>query len=111
MIFSKHAQERLVERFPQTLKISGNPLIRIQQAFAGATPDRSFKNNTAYLAFLVDRYGDCDYQFFVKGQIVFMCKDETVVTVLDRDESRTAKLFGTSAAPSGFRKKKAVTPY
>jgi hypothetical protein len=102
--YTRHAVERFEERFPELKDEGVHAKVALHRAFQGATRDRSFLNDTRRIAFMVDKYGDFNYDFYIKGKVVFVVRDERCITVIHRDDTGMTKMFGTSS-PSRFRKK------
>ena len=97
MYYTRHAQEQFSKRFPQ-LQTDKTVLISLHNCFQTAERSKRLKNNTAYLSYLYDRYGPYDYEFWVNGPCLFVAKDGTVITVMDRDDpnSMAHKIHGRS---------------
>ena len=85
MHYTRHATKRFVERFPK-LCYNATPFDAINNCFKGASLNKSTKNNTAYMVFLYERYGDNNFDFYENGDVLFICKGGMVVTVLNRND-------------------------
>lgn len=102
--YSKHAVERFVERFPEKLEAGVNPLVSVHRAFQGASLERGFMNDTRRLVYMMEKYGDFNFDYYIKDKIVFVTRDNTVITVMNRDDMGMQQMFGPSK-PSRFRKR------
>lgn len=92
--YTNHAVDRFKERFPH-LQVKGqSPLVTFHRVFTGAKLDRSFLNDTKRLVYMMEKYGDYDQNYYVNGDIVFVTKQRTVITVMDRHDGYMKKLFG-----------------
>lgn len=84
MIYSKHAIERLKERFPYEFDGRQSDRDTFHRIFEQATLDGRFLNNTRFMVYLMEKYGDCDRQFYTYNNAVFVVKhNKVVVTVVD----------------------------
>lgn len=109
MSYTKHAVKRLAERFPETQVEGVHPLVCMNRAFQGATLERGFLNNSKLIVKMLEERGDFDYDYFVKGNIVFVTTKGTVVTVIDRGDNGMQNIFGDKTNNSRFRKKGVAT--
>lgn len=109
LYYSKHAQERFAERFPSLIE-NEDVLTSLKKCFEGATEERQSKNNTRYLVYLMEKYGDFDFDFYVNGRVLFICRQGCIITVMDRAAgnkngiSPAYRLHGTDK--SRFKKEK-----
>lgn len=104
MHYSRHAVERFVERFPEAVEKGVPTKVCMHRAFQGASLERGFMNDTRRIVWMLEKYGDFNYDYYLKGKMVFLTKDDTVLTVINRDDVGMQKLFGQKAQPR-FRKK------
>lgn len=109
MQYSKHAQERLAERFPEMMEPGVAPVVCIHRAFQGAKLERGFLNDTRRIVWMLEKYGDFNYNYYVKGDIVFVTRDEVVVTVINRNDMGMQKMLGPTSH-NRFRKKQKCSP-
>lgn len=102
--FSQHALVRFRERFPKRL-ISGVSTRQSAHAAAkGATLERGFLNDSRRIVWMLEKYGDFNYDYYLKDDVVYVCKSNVVITVMNRDDSGMVKQFGPKTQPR-FRKK------
>lgn len=85
MNWTKHALERFTTRFPKLIEAGVSPVVCMFRVFKEAKPDNRFRNNTAYLVYLSEKYGDFDFEFLVNGDVAFICRGNTIVTVINRN--------------------------
>lgn len=104
MDYTAHAVMRFAERFPELIEKGVSPRVALHRAFQGATIDRGFMNNTARIVWMLEKYGDFNYDYYLKDKIVFLTKNDVVITVLNRHDSGMLKLFGPASQPR-YRKK------
>lgn len=102
--YTKHAVERLKERFPDRLEEGVHPLVMMNRLFSKATRDRSFINNSKMIVKMLMEKGDFNYDYYVNGDIVFVVTNDTVVTVIDRGDSGMRNVLGAKTT-SRFRKR------
>lgn len=102
--YTKHAQERLAQRFPEMVVQGVSPKVCLHRAFQGATLERGFLNDTRRIVWMIEKYGDFNFEYFIKGKMVFVTRNSTVITVIHRDDMGMQRLFGAKAQPR-FRKK------
>lgn len=101
--FTRHAQERFGERFPELLK-PGFTLTKVMSdTLSKATLERGFLNNTQRLVWMLEKHGDYNFDFWLADKVVFCCREGRVITVIHRDDMGMKKMFG--GTNSGFRKK------
>lgn len=83
--FTNHLRERFQERFPYKIQDNNvNKAIAIE-FYQKSSPNRSIFNNTALMAEMYRKYGyDRKMEFFTSPDVVFVCIDDTIVTVYDR---------------------------
>lgn len=104
MGYTNHAVDRFVERFPELLEAGVHPKVCIHRAFQGASLERGFMNDTRRIVWMLEKYGDFNYDYYVKGNIVFVTRDGTVITVMNRNDVGMQNMFGPTSQPR-FRKK------
>lgn len=102
--YTRHAQERLAQRFPEAMSQGVSPKVCIHRAFQGATLERGFLNDTRRIVWMLEKYGDFNYDYYLKGKMVFVTKNSVVITVIHRDDIGMQRMFGPSK-PTRFRKK------
>lgn len=105
--YTNHAILQFEKRFPEQLKDGVDNRTAFDRAFRCAKEERSIKNDTRMLVYLLDRYGDTDAEYRVNGDMLFIIRGPLVVTVIDRSKefyqgSRSPYRKGDS---SGYRKK------
>lgn len=104
MHYTRHAQKRFAERFPKLVKTTA--LEAIDTCFKAATPNKSTRNNTAYMVFLHERYGDFNVEFFENGPVLFICRGGLVMTVIDRNDPNSPLYKTHGASKSRFTNRK-----
>lgn len=96
-LFSRHAQDRLRERFPQTMheiEFEQSAALRIRKMHEllwNSTIENRIINDTMFMQYLHEKYGyDKTMKFFANNNILFigiMASDANViVTVVNRDD-------------------------
>lgn len=103
MRVSDHAAERFKERFPELIDF-GDTKARITYLMQGATLERGFLNDTRLIVWMLEKYGDFNFDYYMKSKIVFVTRGGVVITVIHRDDMGMQKRFGPSVQPR-FRKK------
>ena len=94
MRYTAHAVQRFVERFPERLESGVAPKVCLHRAFQGASLERGFLNDTRRLVYMMDKYGDFNFDFYIKDDIVFVVRDDTLITVISRDGMGVTQMFG-----------------
>ena len=102
--YTKHAVQRFTQRFPHLVEKGTAPIVCLHRAFQDARPDRSFLNNSRRIVWMVENYGDFNFDYFINGEVVFVARDQTLITVIHRDDDGMQRLFGSKEQPR-FRKK------
>lgn len=87
MDFTRHSLQRFTERFPNLLSKGVDPKTTMLNVFGASSIDKRFKNNSAYMVYLMSRYGDNDFTFRVNGDVLFICKNVTIITIVDRNDT------------------------
>lgn len=105
--YSKHAVDRLKERFPNLLEANVHPKVVLHRLMSSATRERSFMNDTRRIVWMLEKYGDWNYDYYVNGDVVFVTREGMVVTLINRGDMGMTKLLG-SKTTSRFRKKAAT---
>jgi hypothetical protein len=72
--------------------------VAFDDMYRNAKEDGRLKNNTKYMVYLMERYGDFDFEYRVNGRVLFICRNNTVITVLDTEMrgSTAHQSLGTS---------------
>lgn len=104
MRWTKHAEERFEERFPEMWSANMTRYQNLDAAFKGATLERGFMNDSRRIVWMLDKYGDFNYDYYLKGNAVFITRNNSIITVINRKDSGMQKLFGSPVQPR-FRKK------
>ena len=104
MGYTNHAVERFVQRFPERLEAGVAPKVCLHRAFQGASLERGFMNDTRRIVWMLEKYGDFNFDYYLKDKMVFVTRDGSVITVMHRDDMGMQKMFGPKAQPR-FRKK------
>jgi Ca2+-binding EF-hand superfamily protein len=106
MNYTKHAIERFKTRFPELRKKDQHDKVTFHQLFTAAKETKRFINNTEFLVYLIERYGDYNNKYFENGDMIFVVVNDLVVTVMNADEPLTSsnKVF-RKPPKSGFHKK------
>ena len=91
---SHHAIARLLERHPYVCINESSPALKkkaIYEFMYGASEEKAFQNDIAFLTYLSERYGYDQYTMFVRANVVFVGKttigeqnNHVIVTVLDK---------------------------
>lgn len=102
--YSKHAVERFTERFPESVPVGVPAKVAMHRAFQGATLERGFMNDTRRLVHMLEKYGDFNFDYFLKENMVFVTRDGVVITVMNREDMGMQKMFGPTTQ-SRFRRK------
>ncbi len=90
MDYSKHAINRLKERFSHHLVPNQHARVTMHQLFSKAKETRRFFNDSSYMVYVMDRYGDTNVKFFEYEDIIFLVREELVVTVYDLATQQSA---------------------
>ena len=106
MRFTDHAVQRFKERFPE-LQVEGDTRERMHYLIQGATLERGFLNDTRLIVWMLEKYNDFNFDYYLKGKIVWVTRGGVVITVIHRDDMGMQKRFGPSVQPR-FRKKARV---
>lgn len=104
--YTKHAVDRFIERFPERIQAGVSAKVCLHRAMQGATLERGFMNDSRRIVWMLDKYGDFNYDYYVKEDMVFACREGRVLTVMNRDDFGMQKMFGPRSQPR-FRKKAA----
>lgn len=83
MQYTKHAMTRLQERFSHHLVPNQHILITINHLFNKAVETKRFFNNTKYMVYVMERYGDLNIKYFEYEDIVFVVRNDIIMTVFD----------------------------
>lgn len=102
--YTKHAVERFVERFPERLEAGVPPKVSLHRALQGASLERGYMNDTRRIVWMMEKYGDFNFDYYLKEDMVFVTRDGNVITVMHRDDMGMQRMFGDKAQPR-FRKK------
>ena len=91
-----HAISRLLERHPHIDIEDGDPATKkkaIYEFMYGATEEKAFQNDIAFITYLSGRYGFDQYTMFVRENVVFVGKtasgeygNRVIVTVLEKNK-------------------------
>lgn len=116
---TNHAMIRLQERFPRewkqmgfenchksTLHLSYTNLKLIAGLYARAKKVNSLINDKAMAVYCMERFGCPDPQFYVVDNIVFVMRDNFIITVMDKQLDARNHIKGFDSASS--KKKKTV---
>ena len=104
MGYTNHAVARFVERFPERLEAGVAPKVCLHRTFQGASLERGFLNDTRRIVWMIEKYGDFNYDYYVKDKMVFVTSNDSVITVIHRDDMGMQRLLGSKDQPR-FRKK------
>lgn len=104
MDYSRHAVERFSERFPESVPTGIPAKVALHRAFQGASLERGFMNDTRRLVHMLEKYGDYNFDYYLKDKMVFVTREGVVITVIHRDDFGMQRMFGPSSQ-SRFRKK------
>lgn len=85
--FTHHARHRFKERLPHLVK-DGDVVKSIAEQIRAAKPDNSIKNNTRFMTRLHEEHGYNPFEFLVNDDIVFVCRNEFLVTVYPKKDSK-----------------------
>jgi hypothetical protein len=102
--YTKHAVDRFIERFPELIQAGVSAKVCLHRAFQGASLERGFMNDARFIVMMLEKYNDFNYDYYVKGDIVFACREGSVLTVMNRGDFGMQKLLGPKSH-SRFRKK------
>lgn len=105
MEFTRHALQRFTERFRHLHQNNVSHDFTMRDYFRVATIDKSFKNNTAYMVYLLEKYGHNDFEFRVHGDILFICKSKLVITIVDRNDTTSGGYKNHGENRSRFKKR------
>ena len=102
--FSRHAINRFKERFPEIVaEYEGNTPRALAKMYYNSSIDNSIKNNTKFMLFVHEKHGYDSITFSLKDNAIFVCKGETLVTVMDSHGDLYKHFVGDT---STFRKKR-----
>jgi Asp-tRNA(Asn)/Glu-tRNA(Gln) amidotransferase B subunit len=104
MIYTRHAVDQLKARFPSLITKDEAPKVTFHKVFSEAKETKRFLNNTNYLVYMLEKYGDCDCKYFENGDMVFIVRGETVVTVIDRNTPPFKGAVFRKEKSGGYRK-------
>lgn len=102
--YSRHAVERFEQRFPEHIESGVPTRVALHRAFQGAKLERGFMNDTSRLVYMLEKYGDFNFDYYLNDEMVFVTRDGVVITVMNRDDMGMQRMFG-SRTQSRFRKK------
>lgn len=105
MDFTRHSLQRFTERFPKLLPKGVDPKAMMLQVFGASSIDKRFKNNSAYMVYLLNRYGDNDFIFRVNGDVLFICKGGTIITIVDRNDTSSEGYKNHGECRNRFKKR------
>lgn len=101
--FSDHAKKRFRERFNETIEEYDNNLcLALCKTYYNSNINNSIKNDTMFMTYIYEKHGYDEYLFSIFDTIIFVVKNETLVTVLPTESYAGQRL---SIGNSGFRKK------
>ena len=101
---TKHAQERYRERFPERIPQNRHIVGHILDEVKAAKVDRAFLNDSNRIVWLIEKYGDFNHNVLVNDAVVFIVRDDRVITVIDRNDRGMQRMVGP-ATTSRFRKR------
>lgn len=104
---TNHARDRFAERFPGSIKTGESVDICINRAISRATLERGFMNDTRRIVWMLEKYGDFNFDYYVNDEMVFVTKDGVIITIMNRNDIGMQQMFG-SRAQGRFRKKAAA---
>lgn len=105
MGYTTHAVERFSQRFPERLEANVAPKVCLHRAFQGASLERGFMNDSRRIVWMLEKYGDFNFDYFIKDKMVFVTRDGACITVMHRDDMGMQRMFG--GPQSRFKKKAA----
>lgn len=105
MDFTRHSLQRFTERFPHLIAKHADAKRTMLDVFGESSIDKRFKNNTAYMVYLLNRYGDNDFTFRVNGDVLFICKNATIITIVDRSDTSNAGYKNHGESRNRFKKR------
>lgn len=85
--FSTHAIERYKERFKRIVR-GREALPMLEKEWESSELDSSIINNTKYITYCYEKYGYKPMQFYKNKRVVFLVRDNCVVTVFERKGSK-----------------------
>lgn len=105
--YTNHAILQFEKRFPEQLKDGVDARLAFDRAFRCAKEEKSIKNDTRMMVYLLDKYGDMDAEYRANGNMLFIIRGSLVVTVVDRSDNfyQGTKSAYRKGDSSGFRKK------
>ncbi len=81
--FSNHAVQRFRERFQHIIaEYDGNKILALARSYYASTINNSIKNDTMFMTHLYENHGYDDIQISSNNDMVFVVKEDTLVTVL-----------------------------
>lgn len=104
MGYTRHAVERFTERFPERLEAGVSPKVCLHRAFQGASLERGFMNDSRRIVWMLEKFGDFNYDYYVKDDIVFVTREGSCITVMNRHDMGMQRMLGEKAQPR-FRRK------
>lgn len=107
MRWTKHAEERFEERFPELWSPNMTRYQNLDAAFKGATLERGFMNDSRRIVWMLEKFNDFNFDYYLKGKVVFITRNNSIITVINRDDSGMQKIFGSSVQPR-YKKKPRV---
>lgn len=99
---TNHARSRFMERFKIDKKQNVDALIH--ESIKSATLERGFMNDTQRMVWMLEKYGDFKFDYYVNAEMVFVTKNKTIITIINRNDSGMRNMFG-SKSQGRFRKK------
>lgn len=96
--YSNHAVEQFQARFPELMVPGVHPKVCLHRAFQGASEEAGFMNDTRRIVWMLEKYNDFNFQYFVKDNMVFVTSPDTVITVITRSDMGMQRMLkeGTS---------------
>lgn len=95
-MYTNHAVDRFKERFPALMEKGVHVKVTLHRLMQSATRERASSNDSRRLVYMMEKYGDWNFDYFVSGDVVFVAREDRVVTVIDRHDGGMKKLLGSN---------------
>lgn len=81
--FTQHAKDKFKERFPCRVEAEEkNVILALCRTYYKSAVDNGIKNDTHFMTYIYEKHGYDDYLFSIFEDVIFVVKNECLVTVL-----------------------------
>ncbi len=84
--FTQHSKDQFRERFLSRVESEENNLIlALCRTYYKSSVDNGIKNDTNFMTYIYEKHGYDDYTFSIFEDVIFVVKNECLITVLPNE--------------------------